>query len=588
MTKRFLTDKASGIPSTTSWSQAHNFASGFIILSLSGNSENLTSYGKELFSTIESQFSSLDELSLTRFKEYIHKALTTLPPGTLHAVGIGVVKNDVLYCVTQNTTLSLYRGHTMGTVLSTKELTFASGAIQPGDILVFVSNACLKWLKRAADIFIENGTIDECIDDFQLFLHQEKKDNDSDCVVLLAQDGSIAPRKDDGALHEKKEIKTKRKFWFPRSIWPTIPNPGFTRQHLVLFFISMVITITIGSFMEAHLPKSAIDEEIFKQSEAKYEEGKSLVSLNPEVAAQSLIDAENLLEESTQGKTLTPSDKTRIQTLASQIAAIKQKALREYTVTPSLFFDLALISNGAHANAVSFHTDTMLLLDTNKKAVYSVTSSKQADVVSGNLSNPLSVALESNTGYVLSDLGIEKINLSKKTHEVVIPKEDAWLKPAFLAVFDGNLYILDKEAGMIIRYTKTDTGFLPKQDYTNAAQDFSHVVAFAIDGNIWTLFDTGDIQKYAQGAADFFSIQGLDIPLATPKSLYTDPDTTNIYILDSGNNRVVVSTKDGKYVAQYKTDIAEHASNMVVSEKEKKIYLLVQDKIYAIDFNETN
>ncbi len=56
----------------------------------------------------------------------------------------------------------------------------------------------------------------------------------------------------------------------------------------------------------------------------------------------------------------------------------------------------------------------------------------------------------------------------------------------------------------------------------------------------------------------------------------------NIYILDSGNNRVVVINKKGEYQSQYVNNEIKDVEDMVVDRSEKKIYLLLGSKIYEI------
>ena len=105
----------------------------------------------------------------------------------------------------------------------------------------------------------------------------------------------------------------------------------------------------------------------------------------------------------------------------------------------------------------------------------------------------------------------------------------------------------------------------------------------AIDGSIWLLRQDGKILKFSQGSPEAFGVAGLDKPFSSPSVIYTDSEAENLYILDKGNSRIVVLTKGGEYQGQYIWEGIKEASDMVVSEKEEKIFLLSGEKIYKID-----
>ena len=54
-------------------------------------------------------------------------------------------------------------------------------------------------------------------------------------------------------------------------------------------------------------------------------------------------------------------------------------------------------------------------------------------------------------------------------------------------------------------------------------------------------------------------------------------------MLDSGNSRLLVLTKTGTYKGQITGDKFGQASDLVVDEKGKKVYLLDGSKIYQVE-----
>jgi len=53
--------------------------------------------------------------------------------------------------------------------------------------------------------------------------------------------------------------------------------------------------------------------------------------------------------------------------------------------------------------------------------------------------------------------------------------------------------------------------------------------------------------------------------------------------LDSKNSRILIFDKEGKYKAQYISDIISGTRRIAVSEKENKIILLNGNKLYSIE-----
>jgi hypothetical protein len=71
--------------------------------------------------------------------------------------------------------------------------------------------------------------------------------------------------------------------------------------------------------------------------------------------------------------------------------------------------------------------------------------------------------------------------------------------------------------------------------------------------------------------------------LASIDAVYTNESLAGVYLLDKTNKRIVVLTKDGKYKAQYLSDKIGEATDLVVSEKDKKVILLTGQKILFLE-----
>jgi hypothetical protein len=140
------------------------------------------------------------------------------------------------------------------------------------------------------------------------------------------------------------------------------------------------------------------------------------------------------------------------------------------------------------------------------------------------------------------------------------------------------------EEGIIWRYPSTEVGFGTKQKWfgSGVSPDLSAVISTGIDGSIWLLREDGKILKFTRGAPDAFGYSGLDKEIEKPQAIFIDEETENLYLLDRGNGRVLILAKSGEYQGQYLWSGMSQATDLVVSEAEKKIVLLVNDKVYEI------
>ncbi len=114
---------------------------------------------------------------------------------------------------------------------------------------------------------------------------------------------------------------------------------------------------------------------------------------------------------------------------------------------------------------------------------------------------------------------------------------------------------------------------------------FANTTDFAVAFSIYTVTKDGEVHIFTAGKEDGFSVKGLDKPLNNPVSIVAHVDLENIYIADKGNNRIVVLSKSGELVAQYKPanpSIWDDIRSIDVSLDEKTIYLLNGSKIYEI------
>jgi DNA-binding beta-propeller fold protein YncE len=256
-----------------------------------------------------------------------------------------------------------------------------------------------------------------------------------------------------------------------------------------------------------------------------------------------------------------------------------------------VWLDLDLVKKGFAAGSLSLSHERILLLDTNTNTLVLINlSSKSPQILAGSekLGETKLASLNGNIAWVFSkNKGVIKIDTLEGTVSTVIKPDDEWGSISDIYGFAGNVYLLDSKNNQIWKYLPIVAGFSDKRAYFNkeTKTNLEGGLRLQIDSSIWILKETSQVLKYTQGLADSFSFINLDKDIKDPQSFYVSDQTENLYLLDHGNNRLLVFDKKGNYRYQYSSDRFSNFSDLVVDEKGKKIYLLEKGKIFQLDLH---
>ena len=321
---------------------------------------------------------------------------------------------------------------------------------------------------------------------------------------------------------------------------------------------------------------------------SEYDEAQNLIELNP-VRARELLATSKLTVSQLLSSTKKNSKEYKILTdwfekiSASEISAFK---IYKLTAVP-VFFDISLIKPEGKADSISSYQEKKVILDKKNKNIYFLdTSTKQSGLLAGEntVKNAQIAGVHGNSAYFLNDDGIYRIDIEKKTGEKIIEHDASWGEIVELNAFAGNLYLLDRKNNSIWKYVATENGFSERRSYINQGVPASlvNMEHLEIDGSIW-LAGSNNIVKYTAGNLDQFSFQGFGDTIFKIDSFSTSDSEKNIYILDKALKRIIVFDKDGLYDSQYQWEDLKNAKTIAATENEGKIYVLIGNKIYAID-----
>lgn len=277
---------------------------------------------------------------------------------------------------------------------------------------------------------------------------------------------------------------------------------------------------------------------------------------------------------------------TELDLLKAKLQELKEVIFKVVRVKePKLVADLSLKKEGTEGRDIVKISDTLYILDYSYKTLFLVNVKTGAVEVKQVGDEGLTHLLRSGDNlYGFSLQGLKRYSSDTGEFATVIESSDKWQEIVDLGEYYGNIYLLDPKAKQIWKYLTGGENFSNINPYLSQIPDaeFTNAVSLGIDGSIYVLITDGQVWKYTFQQRKEFKLNGLDTPFVNPRQMQTHEDFQNIYILDTGNKRVVVFDKNGKYQKQYINETWDNLKAFVIDKTEKILYLLNGSQIYEI------
>lgn len=163
-----------------------------------------------------------------------------------------------------------------------------------------------------------------------------------------------------------------------------------------------------------------------------------------------------------------------------------------------------------------------------------------------------------------------------------VPKEENTVGLAYYPT-NSRVYLLDRAAGKITSFAVIDNAASkPTVSVTNNSA-ITEALDMAIDSSIYVLTKT-QIVKFQSGKQVEIAQPQLITPFSGQGKIFTDTKTTNLYILDSGNKRIIVTDKKGNLLQTITGENLNNPTDFSVDEKNKTIYLLDGSNLLKLNF----
>lgn len=199
-------------------------------------------------------------------------------------------------------------------------------------------------------------------------------------------------------------------------------------------------------------------------------------------------------------------------------------------------------------------------------------------------------------GLVILDKLGQELAYDPADGVTLLPMMDnsGWKEPVAATTFYENLYLLDPQGGTVLKYLPSARGYdMPAGAYftDSTPPPIQGAVDFAIDGHVYILFADGSVSQYLTGKKAEFALDKADVEAKNPTAIVaTGPMKTegelqgSLYVLDSGNQRILRYSKDGQFVQQLRCSdpaLLAQPRGLFVDEDAKKLYVVDGTKVYV-------
>lgn len=583
-----------GLSDDFHWGQVFLSPAAYGVVEIDDPSGNARDWGVKVLTAL-SRLAVDPPGSLKKVREIAIKSMEEVVVSLVLLVPVG----DVIYMVLLGEgAVHLKRGDRLSTLMNKPGA--ISGQVQKGDCLMLVTKSVLQALSYEELLGVYDHLDAPAVaEQMTLLLHTHDGDKQAiggGSALIFQVKGLISAEEEEPIFqiraemppshlpinHRERIVHAVRhhvRGFFARPMLP------ITAILAVFFFVSVVF----GVVRQWGQKRNSDISRILVSSQHAFEEGVALLPLNSVKGRERLTFARDQLSPLIAGISPSSTEGKAVLQLSKDIVTQLTIASQVYRVEPELYYDLSLLKSGAAIGAIGQDGDTVGLLDVGGLTVVAFTlSSKNAQITAGGegYSGARLITIHGGSIYVLVENGINKTTVSeKKTTSNIIKKDSVWGEIRSMEYYGGNLYLLDTAKSRIWKYVVTERGFSETREYLNpdTLPDFSLGTGMVIDGGVWVGTRDGRILRFSQGREQTFVPRGVEPVLGKTLVVTTTEENKNLYILDTDNKRVVVLDKDGVYLAQYVWAGPLTPTNLIASEKIKKIILLVDGKLYSIE-----
>lgn len=375
----------------------------------------------------------------------------------------------------------------------------------------------------------------------------------------------------------------------------------------------LVVVLVVGGLLFVRvMQERAVAEELARQlTEAELKEREALATTDPTVRRRLLLEAQRLVENvppNSREATRANGVINRVVEQLDQLDGLVRLVGAIELIGPDL------LGKGSSVAQFAGGGNYLFVLDNNGGSVYGyqlgptgtevrplqrtplfARGNQLGTITLGELASITWSALGGQRAYsslICLDSSGTLVEYDPENGRTAVTTIGAgWGRVKATRSYQGNFYVLDGQTRQLLRYPASGAGITPQATSyfgPDSGIDFSAVVDFAVDGDVFLLFADGRVQRYSNGKAAPFGGTPPTTPLASASRIYTTASTKSLYIADAGNKRLVQFSKKGDFERQYvypgPQDIFDRVEALQVDEQRGKLYVLSKGRLYVTDF----
>lgn len=308
-------------PTLNSWSQAYNAGKLFAVVSLEKTKktdiESLNILGKDLLERLEQEFFVIEEKNLETIKKAVSTTFEKEIEGVNLSFAAGAFIGDVLYLFTKGSGKAfIKRDDNLGLVLDSssesKEIVSSSGFLKENDLIVLATSAFSEIITQDdLNLGLTDGLPADIAESLAPKIHKAEDGRISAIVIKYGNPQILEEAVEEKETQEEiieadvmqNQTHPLSEFLFQIKLRLKKPNIRFNPTKKLFLVASIIIigilisSVFLGIQKQNDAKTKALFAQIYPQAVKKYDEGQSLLDLNKNLAKDSFLSAQKILNE---------------------------------------------------------------------------------------------------------------------------------------------------------------------------------------------------------------------------------------------------------------------------------------------------
>jgi hypothetical protein len=366
----------------------------------------------------------------------------------------------------------------------------------------------------------------------------------------------------------------------------------FTKQRKLILIIgaAAIVLIVAGVIWWNHSKKVAADIAAWNGSYSGAQDNRNraesdLIYGNETQARTELANADRIL---TTLPTDTADRQAKVIKLKQDLTDLHEKLKRVVNVDGvTELASLGPTVPGGSLTAVLLSKDTAYAVDASGSAILKINltakTTKRIPLPAG--ATDIVSATEGMTSILFATKDGKLFALGKADDSVAaMPWSHAKTSSTVdIALYASKIYSLDPQGNQVWRSQKSGSGFGAEAAYIKASNaTLDNAVSIAIDSNVYVLKNDGTLIRFLSGGQEGFALSAVDPVIRAASSVWTDMNSTYLYVTDPADKRILVFDKNGALKAQLTSSQILVPRDISVDEANRRAIVLDGNRLLLV------